>query len=285
MSRLPSDLAAAVRILRDLPDSDDLALERWNDGTAVLDDVPRFTDDTVRSDIGRQIVELSLPFKRLIAAGCEIPIGSDLASIVGHLAAVPIDVLPDPRLVQRLQDLLAGYPTDNEETVSRHRTNLLCAWVLGAPDGLPFRRAMAEGDFGQDAATSEPPAGIGPSTCPIGCGFGSNPSECACTGTASERSVDIHRRRDAERAQRPTPRQMATGPHPDAANPGQARPTLPEATPGTRARSTQGFIEEASPMTEVPTVPYSEPGTGQPPVARPNSARQQLIQRAHRRLR
>jgi hypothetical protein len=280
MSALPRQLLAAARILNQLPDDEGLAIDRWNNGTAFVEDIDRFLDDGSLHAHALAIVSVAMPYRRLLRAGRDVPIGTGPASILGQLAAYSPSETPPPKLVERLRGEVDSPPGLGPDGHQDRMLFVIGRGVLGADDGLPFRQAMAAGTYGPEAAADAPPVGFGAQYCPIGCGFRGDPNSCVCTGRSDELSVEVRRRDEQERsreAQRPTPPVVA----PKAATSGQTRPPDTESHAGEAIERAEP--EAVAPSPEPPTVPYSEPGSGSTPPVNSNRNREQTLRPAHRR--
>lgn len=289
MSRFDPRLMAAAKILNELPTGEELAIDRWNRGAPLVEDIDRFVSPEDLRAFAMSLIRRAMPCRRLLRAGRDLPMETDIGSILGQLAAYGPEEQPPNALLERFRTGLRSYPTDKPDLANENRAWIIAYRLFGALDAMPFRRAMAAGEYGPEAAAKAPPAGFGSQFCPIGCGYGSNLHECLCTGTATELSVEISRRRHAARVTRQRGSSQAPNSAPDAANPGQTRSTLAQHTEsasaaanptGDRATETDDTVGAAG---EAVIEPYSEPPRDLPPRRRRDPTWRQDLHPAHRR--
>jgi len=181
------------------------------------------------------------------------------------------------------------FETDDEEWARDHVAWVTILRLLGAADGLPLRQRMADGEFGPEAASANPPAGVGREECPLHCGFRVDYSRCVCTGTAPDLCWRMalndppHPAVIAEEEKRLA--WVAAREAAEAARGGQPRPSLASGSAGAGAS-----LPEAPGMGTVPTdtetavsvrvepaEPYSEPADNRAPPQRTNLTHPQTL--------
>lgn len=215
-----------------------------------------------------------MPYRRLRAAGHD-PFVSTYSAVplAASIASYPPHETPPRRLIDQVRDQQTPFETDNPEWAKIRLGWVLMHRLLGAPDGAPLRQQIADGEFGPEAASPQPPAGIGWDKCLLKCGWRADFTRCVCAGTAPDvctkmalldppslQLVEYEKKRLAA---------IAAGEAAAAARTGQPRPSLePESATSLEAHVANDSTVPSETEVSVRVEAYSEPATNQEP-ARP----------------
>lgn len=265
-------LTEAAKSARTIKTDIDRAWERYGNGTLTDADLDIIGFDEKEEDVWR-LIGLTRPFKQVRDVGYSIPRRTKLTDVLGLLLSYGPDETPEEYLVKVVRDWREPRKTDDQDRVDWHNLMVAARRIMGADDGLPFRQAIANGDWDPPYGKSLPHPGY--AFCPLDCtniGGRVDPGVCYCCKS----SRPFPYRADVPATFVPwtpvipprTARAARTGqPRPDEDDPpaelsggGQPEPERPQGPSGGSA-----------------PVPYSEPPRDDLPPRRTNPNRVQVI--------
>ncbi len=229
-------LRQADALLRSLPPQrspKEQARVRWNDGTLRLEDVDLLVTADELEQLQVRLVNLSLPYRRVRAAGHAIRDYFWALHALSYLLSFSPDEEVPADLLDRIRDgieprLLPPQWNGPSANIEEHRIFVVGRRTVGADDGLPLRRAIFAGEYGRGPAMAVPPAGVGASRCPLSCAWPRPTERCLCSG----QSDDLwFRTTPTTGAERQRASHWQTQHRTDAAKLGQPRPGQPVGLP------------------------------------------------------